>query len=148
MSADNDEHSGRPSTGTTTENVAKVWQAILGDQRRIIHDARDIIKLSYGTCQRKRPVKWHNNTWALNHDNGPAHTSLPMLQLLNSTKTTVISHPPYSPDLTPCDFFLFLKMKLNLKGWSFEGIEEIQTKLQVMLKMLIQNDFQQCFRSW
>jgi histone-lysine N-methyltransferase SETMAR len=24
--------------------------------------------------------------------------------------------PPYSPDLTPCDFFLFPKMKINLKG--------------------------------
>jgi hypothetical protein len=28
----------------------------------------------------------------------------------------VIPHTPHSPDLAPCDFFLFLKMKLKLKG--------------------------------
>ena len=34
-------------------------------------------------------------------------------------------HPPYSPDLAPCDFFLFPKMKLKLKGRRFDTIEEI-----------------------
>jgi len=29
---------------------------------------------------------------------------------------TVMPHPPYSLDLTPCDFFLFPKMKMKLKG--------------------------------
>jgi hypothetical protein len=47
-SVDEDERSGRPSTGTTTENVAEVREAILEDRRRTIH----IVKLSYGTCQR------------------------------------------------------------------------------------------------
>jgi hypothetical protein len=27
----------------------------------------------------------------------------------------VIPHPPYSPDLAPCDFFLFPKMEQKLK---------------------------------
>jgi hypothetical protein len=39
----------------------------------------------------------------------------------------VIHHPPYSPDLTPCDFFLFSKKKLKLKGYRFDTIEEIQS---------------------
>jgi hypothetical protein len=52
MSLDDDERSGRPSTGTTTENVAKVREAILENQRRTIHDICDIVKLSYETCQR------------------------------------------------------------------------------------------------
>jgi hypothetical protein len=30
-------------------------------------------------------------------------------------------------DLAPCDFFLFPKMKLKLKGRRFDTIEEIQT---------------------
>jgi hypothetical protein len=38
----------------------------------------------------------------------------------------VIPHTPYSPDLTPCDFFLFPKMKLKLKGRHFDIVEEIQ----------------------
>ena len=31
MSVEDEERSGRPSTGTTTENVEKVWQVILED---------------------------------------------------------------------------------------------------------------------
>jgi hypothetical protein len=45
----------------------------------------------------------------------------------------VIPHPPYSPDLAPCDFFLFPKMKLNLKGRRFDTIEEIQAESQRVL---------------
>jgi hypothetical protein len=51
--------------------------------------------------------------------------------------TTVIPHPPYTPDLVPCDYFLFQKMKLRLKGWHFDRSEEIQTELQDMMKTLI-----------
>jgi hypothetical protein len=40
----------------------------------------------------------------------------------------VIPQPPYSPDLAPCDIFLFPKMKLKLKGRRFDTIEEIQSE--------------------
>jgi hypothetical protein len=43
----------------------------------------------------------------------------------------VILHPPYSPDLVPCDFFLFSKLKV--KGCRFDTIEEIQAKSQRVL---------------
>jgi len=39
-------------------------------------------------------------------------------------------------------------MKLQLTGQHFDSVEEIQTELQNVRKMLTQNDFQQCFRSW
>jgi hypothetical protein len=38
--------------------------------------------------------------WALNRDNALAY-ALFVRQFLASTKTTVIFHPPYSPDLAP-----------------------------------------------
>jgi hypothetical protein len=37
----------------------------------------------------------------------------------------VIPHLPHSPDLTPCDFFLFPKMKMKLKRRRFDTNEEI-----------------------
>jgi hypothetical protein len=58
---------------------------------------------------------------------------------------TVIPHPPYSPDLAACEFFLFQKMKLKLKGWLNGGIEEIQTESQNVMKTLMRNAFQKCF---
>jgi len=60
----------------------------------------------------------------------------------------VIPHPPYSPDLAPCDFFLFPKMKFKLKGHWFDTIEEIQAKSQRMLGSLIVKDFQEAFQKW
>jgi len=60
------------------------------------------------------------------------------------------SHPP--PILLtgprPRKFFLFPKMKLKLKGQHFDSTEEIQNKLQKVMKTLMQNDFQKCFWSW
>jgi hypothetical protein len=34
--------------------------------------------------------------------------------------------PPYSPDLAPCDFFLFQKVKSAVKGHHFESREDNQ----------------------
>jgi hypothetical protein len=36
-----------------------------------------------------------------------------------------LPRPSYSPDLAPCDFFLFPKMKIKLKGRIFDTVEEI-----------------------
>jgi hypothetical protein len=95
----------------------------------------DILKRMRENIRHKRPDKWHNNSWALHHDNTPAHASLVVRQFLASTKT-VIPQPPYSQDLATCDFFLFPKMKLKLKGQRFDSSEEIQTKSQDVMKTL------------
>jgi hypothetical protein len=60
----------------------------------------------------------------------------------------VIAHPPYSPDLAPCDIFLFPKTKLKLKGSRFDTIEEIQAESQRVLDTLTEKDFQEAFQKW
>jgi hypothetical protein len=60
----------------------------------------------------------------------------------------VIPHPPYSLDLPPCEFFLFPKMKLKLKGRRFGIIEQIQTESQRVLDTLTEKDFQETFQKW
>ena len=40
-------------------------------------------------------------------------------RFLTNNNMTVVPHPPYSPNLAPCDFFLFPKMKMKLKGRRF-----------------------------
>jgi hypothetical protein len=58
----------------------------------------------------------------------------------------VIPHPPHSPDLAPCDFFLYPNMKLKLKGRRFDTIEEIQGEWQRVLDTLTEKDFQEAFQ--
>ena len=51
MSVNDDKRSGQPLTGTTTENLAKMQEAILDNQRQMIHDVCNTVRLSYGMCQ-------------------------------------------------------------------------------------------------
>jgi hypothetical protein len=48
----------------------------------------------------------------------------------------------------PCDFFLFPKIKLKLKGSRFDTIEEIQAESQRVLNTLTGKDFQGAFQKW
>jgi histone-lysine N-methyltransferase SETMAR len=84
---------------------------------------------------------------SLHHDNAPSHTSVLTQQFLAKYKKAVIPHPPYSPDLTPCDF-PFPEMKLKMKGRRFGTIEEIQAESQRVLDTLTENDVQEAFQKW
>ena len=50
------------------------------------------------------------------------------------------NHPgnwaPYSPDLVPCDFWLFPKLKSPLKGKTFQTIDEIQENMKGQLMVI------------
>ena len=96
--------------------------------------------------RRHRPQLWWEQTWLLHHDKAPSHTSILTHQFLVKNKIAVIPHPLYSPDLAPCDFFLFPKMKLKLKGCQFNTTEEIQAELQRVLDTLTEKDFQEAFQ--
>ena len=53
-----------------------------------------------------------------------------------------VRHSPYSPDLAPCDFWLFR----NLRGCHFETIEEIEEAVTKVLDTLTQEDFHGVFQ--
>ena len=42
-------------------------------------------------------------------------------EYLKESGLHVLDHPPYSPDLSPCDFWLFPRLKEMLAGWRFES---------------------------
>ena len=63
-----------------------------------------------------RPEMKPSGNWSLLHDNASAHNATVVRQFLASRKVTVLHHPPYSPDMTPADYFLFPKLKSKLKG--------------------------------
>jgi hypothetical protein len=50
--------------------------------------------------------------------------------------------------MAPCDFFLFPKMKLKLKGSRFDTIEENQAESQRVLDALTEKNFQEAFQKW
>ena len=53
-----------------------------------------------------------------------------------------VRHPPYSPDLAPCDFCLFPK----LTGSHYETIEEMKEAVTKVINTLTQEDLHGAFQ--
>jgi hypothetical protein len=67
----------------------------------------------------------------LQHDNAPAHTSRVVkrkIEELDGVET--LSHPPYSPDLAPCDYHLFRSMAHFLRGRRFNNVAELENGIR------------------
>ncbi|UYV81788.1 hypothetical protein LAZ67_20002368 [Cordylochernes scorpioides] len=100
-------------------------EVYLGIMRRL----REAVRL-------KTPERWQNNDWILHVDNARPHTAHVVLQFLAKHSTIQIPHPPYSPDLSPNDFFLYPKLKMKLKGRKFDNVDMIQAESKATLRNL------------
>ncbi|GFY28557.1 histone-lysine N-methyltransferase SETMAR [Trichonephila clavipes] len=109
-----DERSGRPDIATTDENIAKVHQIVLDDHR---------IKAE---VVEKRPHL--QKTKILFHqDNSPFHILVVAVAKIQELRFELFDRPPYSPDLAPSDFFLFLHLKFELARQGFSSNKEAIT---------------------
>ena len=57
-----------------------------------------------------------------------------------------VPQPPYSPDLAPCGFCLFPKLKEKLRGCRYETIEEMKEAVMKVIDILTQEDFYGAFQ--
>ena len=76
---------------------------------------------------------------------GVRNTALSVREFLATKQITVLEHLASSPDLAPCDFLLFPKIKEILKGRHFDDIDDIRNNTTLALKAIPQNHFQNCF---
>jgi histone-lysine N-methyltransferase SETMAR len=63
------------------------------------------------------------------HDNARPHTARRTLTELQKFNWQVLDHPPYSPDLAPSDYHLFMNMKKPLGSQRFDDDEELQSSV-------------------
>ena len=82
------------------------------------------------------------------HDNAPVHTARAVTDVLAGYKWELLEHPRYSPDLAPCDFHLFPKMKEHLRGQRFETEEDIIQATKVAIKNLDKCSYVTAFKDW
>ena len=78
----------------------------------------------------------------------PAHTALSVQHFLTKNNMTLMPHPPYSPDLTSSDFFMFFHMRKVLRGKRFAHVEEVKPKITGALKGMKIYEFKNCFEQW
>ena len=91
--------------------------------------------------RRKRPALFKSGQWHFQQDNAPVHNSILVTDYSTKMGIKTVPHPPYSPDLAPYDFWLFPKLKENLRGCRYETIEEIKEAVMKVIDTLIQEDF-------
>ncbi|CAK9833043.1 Mariner Mos1 transposase [Anthophora retusa] len=152
------ENEPNPKKPRQRRSKIKVMLTVFFDYRGVVHseflpDGQTVNKEYYlsvmrrlrENIRRKRPDVWKNNSWILHHDNAPSYTSILVHEFLAKNSTNAIEQAPYSPDMAPCDCFLFPKLKLPLRGRRFESIEAIKENLQKELKALPSSAFKKCF---
>ena len=59
------------------------------------------------------------------HDNARSHTAAVVTDLLCIWQWEILEHPPYSPDMSPCDYNLFPKVKEPLRGTWYNTRDEL-----------------------
>jgi histone-lysine N-methyltransferase SETMAR len=96
--------------------------------------------------QRIRPAAFCCRDFFLLHDNASAHKPSSVCQFLNHKNVTTLYHPPYSPDLSLPDYFLFPKLKMKLKGLHFADVAEIQEALTDELKKVQKEELSAAFQ--
>ena len=71
----------------------------------------------------KRPALFKSGQWHFHQDNAPVQNSILVTDYLTKMGIKTVTQPPSSPDLAPCDFWLFPKLKEKLRGCRYETIE-------------------------
>ena len=61
----------------------------------------------------------------LQQDNARVHTCKIAMDAVEQNGYELIPHPAYSPDLTPCDYFLLPNLKKDIHGRHFRSNEEV-----------------------
>jgi hypothetical protein len=84
----------------------------------------EVLKRLIDAVRRKRGELWRDCSLIL-QEKAPAHFSLLVSQFLAGKGISAMFHPPYSPDLTLADFWLFPKLKTVLKGKRLSEVEDI-----------------------
>ena len=93
-----------------------LWEMMrgLGGVRKSIHQSWLAKRLGLGLLcwgfkgvHRKRPALFKSSQWHFHQDNAPVHNSILDTDYLIKMGLKTVPQSPYSPDLAPCDFWLF-----------------------------------------
>ena len=90
----------------------------------------------------KRPALFKSGQWHSHQDSAPVHNPILITDYLTKIGIKTVPHPPYSPELAPCDFWLFPK----LRGYRYETIEEMKEAVTKVIDTLTQEDFDGAFQ--
>ena len=92
--------------------------------------------------RRKRLALFKSGQWHFPQDHAPVHNSILVTHYLTKMAIKTVPQPPNSPDLAPCDFWLFPK----LRGCCYETNEEMKEAVTKVIDMLTQEELPGAFQ--
>ena len=96
---------------------------------------------------KRRPKKGIKNIRLLHH-NAPSHKAGIVTEFLQREKVTVLPHPAYLPDLAPCNYFLFPRLKKMLACSKYSRLCSLGSAVFQCLNGIPQNNYENAFKMW
>lgn len=88
------------------------------------------------------------NKWILHMDNSSTHTAKIITDWIQSSIFSKLDHPSFSPDISPCDFYLFGRLKGMLAGQTFTSRETLKLRIQEILTSIKRVELISVFDEW
>ena len=109
---------------------------------------KTILRRLMRSVREKRRKLWETRSWLLHHDNVPSHNAVGIPEFLAKNNNAALEQPPYSPDLAPCDFFVFPKDKKTIQGTRFQDSEASKTAVTKELRAILEKSLRECVEAW
>jgi hypothetical protein len=81
-------------------------------------------------------------------DSSKCHNGAKITEKLEKRHIARVSHPPYSPELSPCDFWLFGILKQKMKERVFQSEKQMLAAITESWNELTFEDIQRVFHNW
>ena len=69
-------------------------------------------------------------------DNTTPHGAVNVTSLLGRYEWEILEHPPYSLDISPCDFDLFPKIKEDTRGICYIDLQKLEVAVAERVKVV------------
>ena len=80
--------------------------------------------------------------------NASSHKAAIVREYLKQEKVVELPHPPYSPDLALCDFFLFPRLKKHLAGRKYQMRKNLGSAILQYMNSIPRKDYENAFENW
>ncbi|UYV72075.1 hypothetical protein LAZ67_9001736 [Cordylochernes scorpioides] len=134
--------SPRPKKARMSKSRVKAMLIVFFDKRGGKLLMPNSTKKSFGDCT--KPSNGSDRTLL----NAPAHTAFLVTSYLTRIGVEVLPQPPYCPEMSPPDFFLFPKVKRCLMGHRFDDIPNIQRAVTKALTGITPTDYSGAYEAW
>ena len=123
-SIEDDPKSGRPSTSMDDGHFEKVLAVIRQNRLPTVREVAEEVGICKSSCHLILTDKLQMRRAAAKFVPRLLTDALLNREFLTKHETTVFPQPPYFPDMTPADSFLFSNLKFSVKDPSFFKLQK------------------------